>query len=70
MFEGSVPDFGVENLNLGVVSNRLTDVDSSMCDRDWNDGATAKFGCDGIACPVGTAKWEGLQSTEDNSCTN
>lgn len=69
-FDGTVPDLGVENLDINVVGNRFTDIESSACGRDWNDGATSRFGCDGIACPVGTSNSEGRQISGDNPCAN
>mmetsp|Transcript_13956 Transcript_13956/g.33837 ORF Transcript_13956/g.33837 Transcript_13956/m.33837 type:complete len:1274 (+) Transcript_13956:198-4019(+) len=68
--EGNVPIFGAVNLNLNIVGNRLTEIDSAACEQVWNDGATATFGCDGIACPIGTANSEGRQTAEESPCLN
>jgi len=69
-FEGNVPNFGAVNLNLDVAGNRLTYIDLAVCEHDWNNGATLAFGCDGIACPIGTVSSEGRQTTEENQCLN
>jgi len=67
-FEGTIPNFNVNVLDINVVSNRFTGIDPVACEhQEWNRGATANFGCDGIMCENGTASPEGRHS-EDNEC--
>lgn len=67
-FEGTIPNFDVNVLDINVVSNRFTGIDPEACEhQEWNRGATANFGCDGIMCQNGTASPEGRHS-KDNEC--
>jgi len=68
-FEGPLPNFDVDMLNINVVGNKLDGIDPIACDHDlWNDGATSMFNCSAIACPVGTSNAEGRQTSDDEPC--
>eukprot|EP00584_Thalassiosira_punctigera_P006094 CAMPEP_0172543042 /NCGR_PEP_ID=MMETSP1067-20121228/13528_1 /TAXON_ID=265564 ORGANISM="Thalassiosira punctigera, Strain Tpunct2005C2" /NCGR_SAMPLE_ID=MMETSP1067 /ASSEMBLY_ACC=CAM_ASM_000444 /LENGTH=1502 /DNA_ID=CAMNT_0013329371 /DNA_START=170 /DNA_END=4676 /DNA_ORIENTATION=- len=67
-FKGVVPDFDNDLLNIDVVGNMLEGIDPAACSREWNDGATREYGCDGIACPNGTSNSEGRRSSDENPC--
>eukprot|EP00580_Thalassiosira_gravida_P015867 CAMPEP_0201659244 /NCGR_PEP_ID=MMETSP0494-20130426/2073_1 /ASSEMBLY_ACC=CAM_ASM_000839 /TAXON_ID=420259 /ORGANISM="Thalassiosira gravida, Strain GMp14c1" /LENGTH=1406 /DNA_ID=CAMNT_0048136659 /DNA_START=18 /DNA_END=4238 /DNA_ORIENTATION=+ len=69
IFEGTMPNFDVDVLDINVVGNKLEGIDSMACDHEfWNGGATQSFGCGGIACPNGTANSEGRQTSGDDPC--
>ena len=57
------------NLTLYLADNAFRGFeDSTLCNNiNWNNGQVALFGCDGIACPVGTSSLLG-QSTSANQC--
>lgn len=58
-----------ENINLYLQGNRLTSIDQSLCNRSsWMTGEVAKFGCNGILCPIGTYSTIGRMSAEFNKC--
>lgn len=68
-FEGTMPNFDVDVLDINVVSNKLEGIDAMACDHEfWNGGATQNFGCDAIACRKGSANSEGRQTSGDNPC--
>jgi len=66
-FESTLPDFDIESLDIEVVGNILSDIDSRACERDWNGGDAKRFGCDGIACTIGSSNELGRQ-TGSNQC--
>jgi len=69
MFEGTMPNFDVDVLDINVVGNKFESIDPMACDHEfWNGGATQNFGCSGIACPNGAANSEGRQTSGDNPC--
>jgi len=54
---GTLPNFRVDNpLHIDVAGNKLTGIDRELCLNEyWNGYDVGNYGCDGIACPVGTA---------------
>ena len=54
---GSVPSNFLDNapaaVQVDLTDNRITLMDSSVCSNSgWNRGDIAKFGCNGLLCPV------------------
>ena len=68
-FEGTLPSFDTERLEISVVGNLLEGLDPEACEKElWNGGAVAKFGCDGLACPIGASNAEGRRTSDDDPC--
>jgi len=57
------------NLILDLADNKITEIDPSFCSQSsWNDGAVAKFSCQGILCPPGSFNDIGRQSSASDPC--
>ena len=68
-FESFLPDFEVERLEINVAGNMLKGIDDNTCKRLlWNGGTVSRFGCDGVACAIGTANDQGRQTSAIFPC--
>jgi len=67
---GSVPGSLADhfnNLNLIIHGNDLTSLDTALCSKSqWNHGDVGKYGCDAIACPIGTYSTMGRRSADND----
>ncbi|KAL7537669.1 hypothetical protein ACHAWF_005895 [Thalassiosira exigua] len=65
---GTVPNLVQDFLAIDVADNDPTGINREACRNvGWNDGNVGLFGCDGIACPVGTAGLLGRR-TPQSTC--
>eukprot|EP01082_Thalassiosira_pseudonana_P004378 g4077.t1 g4077 contig15:289796-291788(+) len=72
---GTVPTefLKFKSLNLNVVGNNITGLDSKICESKgvinaWMNGLVEQFGCDAIMCPVDFFAESGKQEEEDTPC--
>mmetsp|Transcript_36712 Transcript_36712/g.88748 ORF Transcript_36712/g.88748 Transcript_36712/m.88748 type:complete len:2674 (+) Transcript_36712:708-8729(+) len=55
-------------MNLYVASNNMEEpIPQAFCTKNWNDGDVARYGCNGIVCPIGTYNSYG-RATGDVEC--
>ena len=67
---GIVPHIGSrsDELEVNVAGNRLSEIDEESClIEGWNNGNVGRYGCDAIACPVGTSNQFGRR-TQNATC--
>lgn len=60
----------LQKLSLNVANNEITSIGDGLCSMAaWNEFDVSSFGCDGIACPIGTSNSAGRQTAEDHPCS-
>lgn len=60
----------IPKLSLNVANNEITSIGDGLCSMSsWNELDVSYFGCDGIACPIGTSSSAGRQTGEDHPCS-
>ena len=60
----------IPKLSLNIANNEITSIGNGLCSMSsWNELDVSYFGCDGIACPIGTSSSAGRQTAQDHPCT-
>lgn len=58
-----------ERLFIDLTGNNIEEISSRLCDKtQWMGGDVGIFGCDAILCPLGTANFQGRQTTANSTC--
>lgn len=68
---GSVPTSlaRFEYLYLNIVGNEIEVIPEELCNqKNWMNGKVEKYGCDAIACPIGTRSRKGRLEENSDSC--